>query len=281
MVKGQDVKVNDTLISFTFRPKGSDYPSHFTGTYVAADDRVSGSFSQRGVSRFVKFKRDPATIMLGTTADGQIIEPARVRHQHKFGITGRLSYWPAIHMVKDETYNLNAITTSQMNFDIGARYYVMDAFAVFLRGFRGGLGFSDDEVHLARFADIGLTSESNLKLNGWEIGFTGFLGNVINEDSRFNPYMTAVGGKTSWEVTTAGGGTEIVEIEDDPLEGKDWAFGFGLGTEYELTNNINLEFEWMWRYFKTQDDTIWVDVDEYWGNTHAWSLSLGATYMFF
>ncbi len=280
-VTGQDIKVTDTLISFTFRPPGSDYPSHFTGTYVAADDRVSGSFSQRGVSRFVKFKRDPATIMLGTTADGQIIEPARKRHQHKFGVTGRLSYWPALHMVKDETYNLNSITTGQLNFDLGARYHLMDAFAVYVRAFRGGLSFSDDEVKLSPFAGYGLTSESTMKLDGWEFGFTGYMGNIFNEDSHFNPFMTASMGKTNWEVNSSGRGSDVIVIDEDPLKGKDWAFGIGFGTEYELTNNINLEIEWMWRYFKTQDDTVWVNTDEVWSNTNAWALSFGATYMFF
>ena len=58
------LKVTDTRISFTFKPEGAPFPSHFTGTYIAADDRVSGSFSQRGVSRFVKFRRDPDTVLV-------------------------------------------------------------------------------------------------------------------------------------------------------------------------------------------------------------------------
>ncbi len=281
VVRGQNVKVTDTLISFTFRPSGADYPSHFTGTYVAADDRVSGSFSQRGVSRFVKFQRDPTTIMLGTTSDGQIIEPARVRHQHKLGITGRLSYWPALHMVKDETYNLNSITTSQLNYDGAIRFWIMDSFSIFVRGFRGGLRFTDDAGKLAQFEEIGLTSESTLKLDGWEFGVTGYLGNSISEDSHFNPFMSFVAGETSWEVNAGARGTDILEIDDQPLKGKDLGFGLGLGTEYELSTSFNLEFEWMWRYFKTKDEMIWKNSDEYWGNTHAWALSLGVTYMFF
>ncbi len=281
VVHGQNVKVTDTLISFTFRPTGSDYPSHFTGTYIAADDRVSGSFSQRGVSRFVKFHRDPTTVSLGTTPDGQIIVPARVRHQHNLGLTGRLSYWAAIHMVKDETYNMNAITTSKLNFDGSIRYWIMDAFSVFARGYRGSLGFTDDAEKLAPFEGMGLNGESTMKLDGWEFGVTGYLGNAINETSRFNPYMTAVGGKVNWEVNAKERGSEIIEIDEDPIQGKDWAFGLGLGTEYELTPNFNLEFEWMWRYFKTENSMIWKNVDEDWSNTHAWALSFGVTYLFF
>jgi opacity protein-like surface antigen len=280
-IRGQDVKVTDTMISFTFRPQGADYPSHFTGTYIAADDRVSGSFSQRGASRFVKFRRDPSTVILGLTAEGEIIEPARVRHQHRFGLTGRFSYWAAMHMVKDETYNMNAITTSQLSYDGAFRWHAMDAFGMYVRLYHGGQGFTDNADKLERFEEIGLTSESNLKLDGWEFGLTGYFGNVFNEDSSFNPYMTAAIGKVSWEVTTAGRGTDIIEIDEDPLIGKDLSFGFGLGTEYELSPSVNLEFEWMWRYFQTQDETIWINTDEDWSNTNVWALSAGLTYMFF
>ena len=30
-----------------------------------------------------------------------------MRHDHKLALTGRLSWWPALHVVKDENYNLN------------------------------------------------------------------------------------------------------------------------------------------------------------------------------
>jgi len=280
-IRGENVKVTDTMISFTFRPTGADYPSHFSGNYVAAADRVSGSFSQRGVSRFVKFRRDPSTVILGRTEDGEIIEPARVRHQHNFALTGRLSYWASLHMVKDETYNLNTLTTSNLNYDVGLRWHAMDEFAIFGRFYRGGQGFTDDSGKQELFADIGLTSDSFLKLDGWEVGVTGYFGNTFSEDSAFNPFMTAAFGQASWEVTSDGRDSDILAIDDDPLEGTDYAFGIGLGTEYEISNSINLEFEWMWRYFMTQDETIWKNIDEDWSNTHAWSLSAGVTYMFF
>ncbi len=280
-VRGENIKVTDSMISFTFRPSGADYPSHFTGTYIAADDRVSGSFSQRGSSRFVKFRRDPSTVILGLTKDGEIIEPARIRHQHHFAVTGRLSYWASMHMVKDEQYTINNLTTSSLNFDGALRWQAMDEFAMYARYYRGNQGFSDDDSKIAPFAGFGLTTDSNMKLDGWEIGVTGYLGNTISEDSRFNPYMTAALGKVSWEVTTGDRGTDLVEIDEDPLEGKDLSFGVGIGTEYELSTSFNLEFEWMWRYFMTEDETVWVNTDEDWGNTHTWALSAGLTYLFF
>ncbi len=280
-IRGENVKVNDTMISFTFRPVGADFPSHFTGTYIAADDRVSGSFSQRGASRFVKFDRDPSTVILGIDDDGKIIEPARVRHQHRFGFTGRLSYWASMHLVKDETYNMNAMTSSKLNFDGALRWHAMDEFALYIRYYHGGQGFTDNELKQSQFQDIGLNPDSYLKLDGWEFGVTGFFGNVFSEDSHFNPYITAAYGKVDWELTTGGRGSQVISIDEDPLKSKDYAFGFGLGTEYELSNNINLEFEWMWRYFMTEDAMVWKVPDESWSNTHAWALSFGATYLFF
>lgn len=280
-VQGEEVKVNDTMISFIFRPEGSPFPSNFTGTYVAAKDRVSGSFSQRGVSRFVKFKRDPSTVILGVGPDGEIIEPARVRHLHNFGLTGRLSYWSSLHLVKDEVYNLNTLTSGQLNYDGTLRWWAMDAFALFGRLYRGGQGFTDDPQQLALFEGIGLNSESTMKLDGWEVGMTGYLGNILDENSHFNPYFTGTVGKVDWEVNHGARGTEVLAIDEDLLQGKDWSFGVGLGTEYEVSPRLNLEFEWMWRYFSTEDTIIWIDPDHDWSNTHVWALSAGATFMFF
>jgi hypothetical protein len=281
LVRGENVQVTNTMISFTFRPDGAQFPSHFTGTYVAAEDRVTGSFSQRGVSRFVKFHRDPATVILGFTPDGEIIEPARVRHQHNFGVNARLSYWVAVHMVKDEVYNMNSITAHQLNFDGALRWHALDAFAIYVRGYRGGFGFTDNSYKIEPFTEYGLTSNSSITMDGWEVGITGYFGNILNEDSRFNPYMTAAAGQVVWEVNEGERGSAVISIDDKKLRAVDLAVGFGLGTEYELSRSFNLEFEWMWRIFLTKDETRWANANEIWGDTHAWALSLGLTYMFF
>ena len=55
------LKVTETRISFTFTPAGAPFPAHFSGSYIAGDDRVTGTFSLRGNSRFVKFKRVPGS----------------------------------------------------------------------------------------------------------------------------------------------------------------------------------------------------------------------------
>jgi hypothetical protein len=280
-VSGENVKVTDTMISFTFRPQGAPFPSHFSGTYIAADDRVSGSFSQRGSSRFVKFERDPSTVTLGLGPDGLPIQPPRIRHPYKFAATGRLSYWAALHVVKDETYNINTLTTSALNYDGALKYFVMDGFNVFLRGFRGGQNFNADEAQLANFEGIGLTSDSYLKLDGFEFGMTGYLGNLVTPNSSFNPFLTFAVGKASWELTASGRGSDILALDDEEFSGSDLSFAGGLGTEYELGTNLCLEFEFLWRYFLTEDTVRWANNDEFWSNTHAWALSAGVTYGFF
>jgi len=281
LVRGQNIKVTDTMISFTFRPDGAPFPSHFTGTYIAAEDRVTGSFSQRGTSRFIKFERDPSSITLGLGPDGEPIQPPRVRHAYKFGLTGRISHWPALHLVKDEYYNINNLTEHDVGFDIAVKYFVLDNFNVFFRGFRGGQDFTADQTKLDQFAGIGLTSDSYLKLDGFEFGIMGYLGSKVASNSAFNPYLTAAAGWTSWELTTGSRGTTPVAIDENPLTGSDFSAAIGLGTEYELNAKMCLEFEFLWRYFMTEDEVLWPDPDEFWTNTHAWSLSAGFTYGFF
>ncbi len=280
-VNGEDVKVTDTMISFTYRPEGAPFPSHFSGTYIAGEDRVTGSFSQRGQSRFVKFTRDPSTITLGLGPDGEPILPPRVRHSYKFGLTGRLSFWQSLHAVKDETYNINTLTKSALNFDLGLKYFILDDFNVFARYFRGGQGITDDAAKLAPFEGIGLGSDSNLKLDGFELGFMGYLGNIVIPDSAFNPYLTGAIGSASWELTESGRGSTVLALDEQNFSGTGLSVALGLGTEYELNDNMGLEFELLWRFFRTEDTEKWADNDNVWSNTHAWSLSAGLTYGFF
>jgi len=87
-------------------------------------------------------------------------------------------------------------------------------------------------------------------------------------------------GRTQWEVTSGDRGTDVLELDLNLLEGTDWSFFFGLGTEYALNERLALEFELLWRYFQTQDDTLWEDTDAQWSNTHVWALSAGLTFGF-
>jgi len=281
VVRGEDVQVTSTMISFTFRPEGSSFPANFTGTYIAADDRVSGSFSQRGVSRFVKFRRDPDSVVLGVGPDGKPKMPARDRHPYKLALTGRLSYWAALHLVKDEVYNINNMTKGELNYDLALKWHAMDQFALFARYYRGGLGFTDDAAKLAPFEGFGLNSESYLKLDGFEFGFNGYLGNAITPNGNWNPYLTMAVGRSTWELNESGRGSSVIEINRQPVKDKGLSFAAGLGTEYMFSDNIALELELVWRYFKTKDEAKWPDADTVWNNTHAWAWSAGLTWGFF
>jgi opacity protein-like surface antigen len=271
------LKVTDTRISFTFKPEGAPFPAHFSGSYIAGDDRITGTFSLRGNSRFVKFKRVPGSETVALPAGAEPVEPARIRHDYHFGVSGRVSYWASLHVVKDENYNLNNLTAGDIAYDGTLHWFPMDGFNLFARYFRGGQKTTDNAGRLERYADIGVSADSYLKLDGFEFGIMGYLGSVMMRNSKFNPYLTFAGGKTKWELTEQGRGSTVVAIDQIPLEGNDWAFTFGLGTEYEFSQRVAMNFEWAWRYFLTGDTVKWPDPDNTWTNTHAWALSAGLT----
>jgi opacity protein-like surface antigen len=275
------LKVTDTRIAFTFKPEGAPFPAHFSGSYIAGDDRITGTFSLRGNSRFVKFKRVPGSEVVALAPGTEPVEPAKIRHDYKFALTARASYWAALHVVKDENYNINNLTVGDWSFDGTLRYYILDSFNIFIRGYRGSQKTSSDQTKLDRYNDIGLVSQSTWKLDGIEFGVMGYLGNIMMRNSKFNPYLTAAGGIVQWELTKDARGSEVISIDDEPLMGEDPAVAFGLGTEYEISRSIALEFEWLWRYFLTGDETKWPDPDNTYSNTHAWSLSFGLTVGFF
>lgn len=273
----QNLRVTATRVTFTFRPAGGGVPAHFTGGYIAGDDRITGTFSVRGGSRFVRFDR----VADGKGEASAMVQPlaARVRHPYKFAATGRIAYWPAVHMVKDEVYKINDYTKGDVAFDLGLRYFLLDGFCVLVRGYRSGLGFNDDVV---KGQDVsGLTGESYFRLDGWEFGLTGYLGNVMMSESKFNPYVSAGGGKVSWEVTESERGSAPVILDRSPLEGNDWAVYFGIGTEYQLSRSFTLDFEWAWRAFFTSDEALWPDTETTFSDTYAWSLSAGLIWGFF
>ncbi len=275
-----DLKVSDTWISFTFKPENAPFPLHFTGSYIAGDDRVSGTFSLHGNSRFVKFKRVPGSEVAPLAPGVEPEEPARLRHDYTFGLTGRVSYWAPLHLVQDNVYTINDLTVGTMNYDGTFKWMALDGFSIFFRYFRGGYNYTDKPLKLEPHAELGISSNTYLKLDGMEFGLMGYLGNVMMRNSNFNPYLTLALGKTSWELTDNGRGSDVIISELEPLKGEEMSVMFGIGTEYELTTRMALEFEWAWRYFMTEDELKWADTEGTWSNTHAWGLSAGLTYGF-
>ena len=271
------LNVTPSRIGFTFRPESAPFPAHFSGIYLAGDDRISGTISRRGSSILLKFKRDPDSIQREIDElTGEPIIPSRIRHPYHFAASARYAIWPALHVVKAETYNINTLTERSTAFSGALEYFVMDEFNLFFQMYRGGLGFGDSG-HLADFSEIGLNTDSYITLDGWEFGVTGYLGNLVLPNSNFNPYLTGAFGKATWELNQGDRGSEILQILDEPVQGEDWAFAAGLGTEYAITSRICLEAEWLWRYFLTEDAELWAEPDNFWSNTHAWSVSLGLT----
>ena len=291
------LKVTATSVSFKFQPQGAAYAVNFSGTYVAGDDRVSGTFARQGSSRFVKFRRvgaaAPAAPAAAGTAPGaapgaamaaaadDTTRPAvRTKHPFRLAVTGRAAWWVSLHSVKDEHYTINNLTAAAPAFDGAVKWYPLDGLAVFARGVRGGQAMSEDPVLTAQYAENGLGPDSYLALDGFEFGLNAYLGAKIMPKSRFNPYVTGGAGRYNWTMTTAGRGTAPMSIEQRALEGTDMGGWFGMGTEYALARKLALEVEWAWRFYMTRDTKYWRDSEEVWGNSLAFALSAGLTYGF-
>ncbi len=272
-----NLKVTETRVSFTFKPASAPFPLHFSGSYIAGDDRVTGTFSLHGNSRFVRFKRVPGSEVVAGAANAEPMIPARIRHDYTFGLTGRVNYWMALHVTQDDVLTMNDLTVGTTNFDATFKWFVMDQFNIFFRYYKGGFNYTDDPLKLEPFTDLGLSGDSFLALDGMEIGVMGYLGNIMMPNSKFNPYLTGTLGQTSWSLNENGSGSEPINDGLYPFEGDDLAVSIGIGTEYELTQKLALEFEWAWRYFMTEDTEKWPDAETVWSNTHAWSLSAGFT----
>lgn len=282
-----DLKVSATSISFRFQPQGVPFATTFSGSYVAADDRLTGTFSLQGSNSVVKFHRVGAAAggtagdpMAAAAADTGKTAPVRIRHPYRLAVTGRLGWWSSLHSVKDEQYTINNLTAAAPAFDASVKWFVLDGFSLCLRGVRGGQNMSDDPVLTAPYVANGYTADSYLSLDGIEVGVNGYLGAKLMPESRFNPYLTGGAGRYSWSMTSAGRGSEPLAILQSPLEGTDLGGWFGLGTEYALADKMALEFEWAWRFYLTRDTKTWRDSEDIWGNTLAWAMSAGVTYGF-
>ena len=292
-----NLKVTGTSITFRFQPEGAPFAVNFSGSYVAGDDRVTGTFSLQGSSRFVKFNRVGAAAAesaeaavatgssnAGTTGDvaaeaPKVAEP-RTKHPYRLALSGRLGWWSSLHSIKDENYTMNNLTAAAPAFDGAVKWYVLDGFSLFARGVRAGQNITDDTARLAAYEGNGLTADSFLKLDGIEFGIAAYIGKKLMPESHFNPYFTMGAGRYQWELTTGARGTAPVTIEQAPLTGTDMGGWIGLGTEYGMGSHLALDFEWAWRFIMTRDTTTWRDSEDVWGNTLAWAMSAGVTYGF-
>lgn len=282
----RDLDVKDSnVVSFNFRFADAPFVSSFWGRYDEVRDEIRGTMSVGGRSQRLEFKRtsegpDDVEDEFGTEKK----KPLPIKHDHRFAVTVRGALWQPLYVLKEKHRNINDITTGSYAGDAGVRWYVLDYFALQVRYARGGIGFDTNENNLSLFDQPEirprLTADSYLSLDGFEFSTVGYLGQSIIPDSKFNPFITALAGRTTWELTESGRGSDIVAIFEKPLEGTCWTFGIGLGTEYALSTRFGLEFEWMWAYNLTEDETVWHDVDTQWTNQHVYRLSLGGIFWF-
>lgn len=279
--EGEDISlrslsISGSAISFRFQSPNLPAAVFFSGNYQSWDDALKGVFVMSGQSLPIRFSRFVET---PTPGAGELALPESDevptgfrRHVGHFGISGRGSYAYPIYVIREDTRNINDITTSSSSWSAGARWYIMDAFALFGRYYSGGLAFRTNDANLALF---GFTGDEFLEMSGIEGGFNIYIGNSLLGDSKFNPYVTFAVGKLDWSVGMDGRGSEVFAILEEPVAGNDFTIGAGLGTEYPLSNHLVFEFEWYWRYVFTEDDTRWDDVVNQWTNTHLWDMSFG------
>jgi opacity protein-like surface antigen len=271
------LRVGDESVSFNSQPESIPYPASFYGNYDAEDDMILGTFSVGGRSLpMSKFRRADSAEVVAEEEK----KPRVQKHFYNFAASGRLSFWFPIRIIEDNQRNINDVTSSTLNWDVSARWYALDALALFGRYLHGGLGFDSDAAQVEEFAYMGLTTDSYLKLDGWEFGLNAYVGPALLPNSRFNPYFTGSLGRTSWEVTGSGRGSEVLALEDVPLQAVSTAFGLGLGTEYAINRRLFLEAEWTWRFVLSKDETQWPNSDLEWTNTSLWTLSFGLGYAF-
>ncbi len=238
----RDIGYEDNTVAFNFRPEGAPFLASFWGRHIPEDDEIKGSLSLGGRSQPLTFERVGRAP--GATTDYYAPPPRPRKHFSSLGASARVAYWHPLHVLRKDVRNINDITTPSTGFDLGARYYVMDSFGLQLRYFRGGVGFDTNETNLALFdpsdpesqgvgIDPAITADSYLGFSGFELTFVGYIGPLVCPTSHFNPYVIGVAGKTSWALGSDGRDSTPVAIYDEPLEGDDWEFGGGLGTEYD------------------------------------------------
>lgn len=223
---------------------------------------------------------DTAEVSVAATEPpGGVLAADTRRHPHRFGLAVHGLRQFAVHVVKNEEYNINDITESEWALDGGLRWFAMDALSLNVRYMRGGLGISDRPEDLARFDD--LRGDEFIKLDGFVFAVNAYLGNKLFPRNRINPYLLFSVSRMDWALNKGGRDGEPYTILEKPLEGTDLGVGAGLGVEYPLPtlSGLALELEWVWHYVLTEDDQPGT-LDHLWTNTHFWNLGAGLAWNF-
>ncbi len=200
-----------------------------------------------------------------------------IKHPSALALSGAVSFVTPLHIIKEGAYDIIDLSSNGLGFDVGLRWYALDSLALSFHGFTGSVGFDDshpgqmDQINRRLTGEF--TTDSKFAFTGLSFGLQAYLGQKFMPDSRFNPYMKADIVYLDWELQEEDGG-DVLVYNQNALEGQHMGAGAGLGTEYRLSDKIDLEFEWMWNYILTEDTDTWNE-DSFWTNTHLWTLSAG------
>ncbi len=239
-----------------------------------------------GLAPLACFAQDQAAVAAGADSV-QVPAAARLRHPSVLAASASFVHLLPLHILKEKVADINDLTTAGTGVMGDLRVYVLDGLAVSVGGMRGGFGLSDskpgemDAIN-DRFVDGDPISPDNyLRLDGGFLNITAYLGNKLTPGSRFNPYMRTSFLYFDWALHEDGRGSDVVTYQDQAIEGQNFGFGAGLGTEYRLNSRANLDLQLLWGYVLTGDEIKWEGLQSpfndsyYWTNTHFWNLSLG------
>jgi opacity protein-like surface antigen len=219
--------------------------------------------------------------------DDMIEESQAKRHPYLLAISGSAYHMIPINVLKEEVYDINDLTGAGFGFGFGAKIFILDGFALSAEYRRASMDFVDDRP--GEMAPINamllsgtpdLSPESGLRMDSLALGFTAYIGDKVMPDSKFNMYFAGQLLFTDWAVTDNGRDGEILNFDNELLEGTDMGVGFGLGTEFALTSKIMLDTSLIWNYVLTGDELRFdgfesSNLSQYWTNTHWLGLSVG------
>ncbi|MBA4377644.1 MAG: hypothetical protein C0395_03165 [Gemmatimonas sp.] len=239
-----------------------------------------------GLAPVASFAQD--TVAAAAPADNvQVPASLRTRHPSVLAVSASYVQLLPLHILKEKVADINDLTAMSSGVTADFRVYLLDGLALSFGGTRSGFGLSDTKPgEMAaineRFGDSDpITPDNYLRLDGTFLNITAYLGNKITPGSRFNPYLRSSFLYYDWALHEDGRDSDVVTYQDQAIEGKNFGFGAGIGTEYRLNSRANLDLQLLWGYVLTGDEIKWEGLQSpfndsyYWTNTHFWNLSLG------
>lgn len=213
------------------------------------------------------------------------------RHRGRFALAAGVQHIIPINILKENIHDINDLTAASLAYSVGGRLFILDELAVGFDLRRGGNTFVSDKVGEMETIDALLdgegtfTPDSFLKLDGFAVSLTTYVGDQLTPDSRFNPYVSGSFLYYDWALTDDGRDGNVLSYQDELIEGQDYGVGFGIGTEFAFSDNALVELGMIWNYLLTGDeikfDRFQADNDSYyWTNTHWWGLNANLVLVF-